>query len=171
VDRAEAVAPDFALVDTNAADVATVCVKLEGLPLAIELAAARSRHLTPGEMLAALQSRLKLLTGGERDRPMRHRTLHAAIEWSYTLLTAHEQRLFRTLAVFVESFTADAVQAIVGEDSSVRDVLTSLVDKHLVKEERLAGGVSRVRFRMLETIREYALTQLLQAATVGSDEG
>jgi predicted ATPase/transcriptional regulator with XRE-family HTH domain len=170
VERAQDVSPDFALTDENAEDVTSICAALEGLPLAIELAAAHARHLSLGEMRAALGSRLKLLTGGGQDLPTRQRTLRSAIEWSYGLLNEEEQALFRTLGVFVGGFTADAVEAV---GSAIRasneangrnwlDPLLSLVDKNLVKQERLGSHTGEARFSMLETIREYALESLVE---------
>ncbi|HET9496048.1 MAG TPA: tetratricopeptide repeat protein [Chloroflexia bacterium] len=163
VERAQAVAPDFALTEDNAADVAAVCAGLEGLPLAIELAAARARHLTPAEMRSALGSRLGLLTGGPRDLPARHRTLREAIAWSYGLLDESEQRLYRRLGAFVGGFTPQAVQAVCADDraaGSTPDTLLSLVDKHLVREEQRTGKRAEARFGQLEAVREHALEQL-----------
>jgi predicted ATPase/DNA-binding XRE family transcriptional regulator len=176
VERAQAVAPGFALVDANSEDVAAVCAGLEGLPLAIELAAARVDHLSPHQIRDALHSRLTLLTGGARDLPARQRTLGAAIEWSYELLGEGQQKLFRRLAVFVGGRTTEAVEAVcVGDDrrQTTDDVtsvvpsvdtihaLESLVDKSLLREESVVGYTpSEARYMMLEMIREYALEQL-----------
>ena len=160
---------------------AEVCTRLEGLPLSIELAAARVGRLSLAEIRAGLASRLKLLTGGARDLPPRHRTLRSAIEWSYSLLDETEQALFRRLGVFVGGFTVEAVAAVcdfIGDRSGtestrpaykddIADRLGSLVEKNLVrKEERRRGGegeregASGARFGMLETLREFALERL-----------
>jgi predicted ATPase/transcriptional regulator with XRE-family HTH domain/Tfp pilus assembly protein PilF len=165
VERARAVAADFALVEANTEKVAAICLKLEGLPLAIELAAARARHLSLQNIDAALDNRLKLLTGGARDLPARHRTLHAAIEWSYNLLDEAEQRLFRQLGLFVGGFTVDAAQAVSGDQITNLNMLLSLVDKNLVKQEKLGseageGQAEEARFGILEAIRELALEKL-----------
>jgi predicted ATPase len=171
VERAQAVAPDFAMGEDNAEDVAAVCVGVEGLPLAIELAAARARHLTPREMRAGLASLLGLLRGGARDLPARHRTLNAAIEWSYNLLDTTEQRLFRGLGVFVGGFTSQAVGSIVDDEPSTLISLLSLVDKNLVKQQRQASvGTDRERtprFMMLETLHEYAREKLEECGEAG----
>lgn len=171
VERAQAVLPHFRLTAQNAAAVAAVCVRLDGLPLAIELAATRIKLLPPEDLLARLEQRLAVLTEGARDLPLRHRTLRAAIAWSYELLDTGEQRLFRGLGVFVGSCTlagAEAVLAVAHLDdddlaasipaSAVLDGLTSLIDKSLLKQEKDIGGEPRLI--MLETIREFALEQL-----------
>ncbi len=164
VELAQALSPDFALSETNAGDVAAVCAGLEGLPLAIELAAARARHLTPAEMRSALGSRLHLLTGGPRDLPARHRTLREAISWSYDLLDEREQRFFRQLGAFVGGFAQDAVEEVCGASRGAggptRGMLLSLVDKHLVREESHAAPPASARFALLEAVREFALEQL-----------
>ncbi|NTU82291.1 MAG: AAA family ATPase [Chloroflexales bacterium] len=168
VQRAQAVAPDFALHAANAAAVAAVCQRLDGLPLALELAAARSVLFTPQALLAHLQSPLAVLTGGARDLPAHQQTLRSTIAWSYDLLQPHEQRLFARLGVFGGSFTSDAVTAIcTGADDgalAVLDGLALLVDQSLIQHELSASG--EVRLRMLETVREYALEQLTQAQEV-----
>ena len=115
VDRARAARPDFALTESNAATVAAICARLDGLPLAIELAAARVGHLPLPAILTRLEQRLAFLTGGARDKPDRLRTLRDAMTWSYDLLEADEQRLFRHVAVFQGGFTLDAAEAIVRE--------------------------------------------------------
>src|SRR5262249_14616654 len=110
VDRARAANPDFAPTDTTLRAVAAICERVDGLPLAIELAAARTSVLTPAELLSRLERSLAVLIGGPRDAPLRHRTLHAAIAWSYELLPEHERRLFRALAVFSGGWTLEAAE-------------------------------------------------------------
>jgi predicted ATPase len=167
VRRAEEARRGFEVTDENAEAVAEICRRLDGLPLAIELAAARARMLAPAALLARLDRRLPLLTGGARDLPTRQRTLRDTIAWSYDLLTAPERRLFRRLAVFVGGFTLDAVEAICNSDGDleidVLDGLASLVDKSLLRE--LDGG-AEPRFGMLETIREFGL-ELLDSSGEG----
>ncbi|MFL5761889.1 MAG: ATP-binding protein [Thermomicrobiales bacterium] len=157
VTRALEVKPDFVLTDANAKAVAAICSTLDGVPLALELAAARMRILTPSALLAQLTNRLQLLTGGRRDAPERLQTMRNAIAWSYDLLTSEEQDLFRRLSVFVGGFTLEAAQAVMA-DRPVLDDLTSLVNQSLVRQATLPGD--KMRFTMLETIREYGLEQL-----------
>jgi predicted ATPase/DNA-binding XRE family transcriptional regulator len=163
VERAQAIEPDFALTEHNAQTVAAICVGLEGLPLAIELAAARVRTLTPQEIRSHLESRLQLLSGGPRDLPARQQTLRSAIDWSYNLLKEGEQRLFARLGVFVGGCTLAAVEAVcnaTGDISmGVPAGLASLVDKSLVQHREDTPGESR--FAMLEMIREYAAERLV----------
>jgi non-specific serine/threonine protein kinase len=166
-ERASAVGTAFALTDANAPVVAAICAKLDGLPLAIELAAARLRALPLPALLAHLEHRLPLLGGGARDQPARLRTMRDAIAWSYDLLPPDEQALFRALSVFVGGFTLDAAEAVSRETGglpspvSILDGLISLVDKSLVRaEEGPSGGV---RYQMLETIREFGLERLAAA--------
>jgi predicted ATPase len=165
VQRASAVRPDFRLTDRNAEDVVNICRRLDGLPLAIELAAARVKILPAAELLGRLTHRLEVLTGGARDRPERHQTLRGTITWSYDLLTPAEQRLFRRLAVFVGGCTLEAVEAVCNtlEDLGV-DVLqgvASLVDNSLLVQP--VSDDSPPRFFMLETFREYARDKLLHS--------
>ncbi|MDQ5853403.1 MAG: NB-ARC domain-containing protein, partial [Chloroflexota bacterium] len=178
VARARAVKHDFALTPANAAAIATICRRLDGLPLAIELAAARSKLLPPGDLLAHLGQRLPLLTGGSRDLPARQQTIRNTIDWSYQLLGAHEQRVFRRLGVFVGGFTLTAAEAVCqdgkGQETAparedepvdrltILEGLHVLVDQSLVKHEErgLGAGDSAARFRMLELVREYAYEQL-----------
>ena len=160
VARARAVAPDFSVTNANAPAVAEICYRLDGLPLAIELAAARIKVLPPQALLKRLEQRLPLLTGGARTLPARQQTMRDAIAWSHDLLTAEEQTLFRRLAVFPGGCTIDAAEAVADPDGAL-DVfsgIASLVDKSLLRQEEGAEG--EPRFRMLETVREYGLEQL-----------
>jgi predicted ATPase/DNA-binding CsgD family transcriptional regulator len=162
VARARAVKPDFRLTGESAEAAAGICHRLDGLPLAIELAAARVRLLPPQELLARLEQRLPLLTGGALDLPERQQTLRNTIDWSHDLLDEEERRLFRRLSAFVGGFTLHAVEAVCNaiEDppGDTLDGITSLIDKSLLRQEEGVGG--EPRFAMLETIREYALEQL-----------
>ncbi|MGH2616568.1 MAG: ATP-binding protein [Thermomicrobiales bacterium] len=175
-DRARAATGDFTLTAENAADVAAICAHLDGLPLAIELAAARLRHLPLKALADRLQRRLDVLVGGPRDSPGRQQTLRAAIDWSYTLLDPTQQALFRRLAVFVGGWTLEAATVVAGDpdksDSDTSDTLegiSALVDQSLVT--RSPGGDGGPRFAMLETIREYALEQLLASGDNDATEG
>jgi predicted ATPase/transcriptional regulator with XRE-family HTH domain len=161
LERAQAVKPDFALTEANAPTVAALCARLDGLPLAIELISARIKLLSPTALLERLGGRLMLQSDGLRDLEPRHRTLNAAIDWSYQLLSIEEQMLFRRLAVFVGGWTLEAAEAVCMEnlELTVLDGLASLLDKNLVKQGMRADG--EPRFMMLETIREYALEQLV----------
>ena len=166
VQRAQAVQPAFELTPANACAVARICVRLDGLPLAIELAAARTKLLPPEALLKRLGSedgqRLHLLTGGAQDVSARQQTLRGTIDWSYNLLDPTEQRLVQRLGVFVGGFTLDAVEGVCtgagGCEGDVLDGLQSLVDKSLVRQQ--AGVDGEPRFTMLEMIREYALERL-----------
>jgi predicted ATPase len=162
VQRAAAVRPDFQMNQGNAAAVTEICARLDGLPLAIELAAARVKVLSPSAMLARLSSRLQLLTGGSRDLPQRQQTLRAAMDWSYDLLSPAEQKLFRRMSVFVGGCNLEGVEAVCDTQSDLDldllDGTASLVDKSLVRQIDQESGESR--FRMLQTIREYALEKL-----------
>jgi predicted ATPase/DNA-binding SARP family transcriptional activator len=155
VARAQAADPAFALTDANREVVAEICSRLDGLPLALELAAARSRVLTPEAMLERLDRRLELLTSGPGDLPERQRALRATIDWSYQLLEREERRLFVRLAVFAGGCSLDAAETVCRAEL---DTLSSLVAKSLVYREAAPGG--DVRFGMLETLREYALERL-----------
>ena len=163
VQRAVAAKPDFELNRENASAVAEICARLDGLPLAIELAAARVKVLSPASMLTRLASRLQLLTGGARDLPQRQQTLRAAMDWSYDLLNAAEQKLFRRLAVFVGGCNLEGAEAVCDTkgdlDLDLLDGMASMVDKSLVQQVEHAKDESR--FVMLETVREYALEKLL----------
>ena len=157
VERARAAKTDFALTAESAAAVAEVCRRLDGLPLAIELAATRVRLLPPAALLARLEQRLPLLTGGARDLPARQRTLRDAIDWSYHLLAPEEQRLFRRLGVFAGGATLEAVEAISDEPCAL-ERLAALEEQSLLRVSESGEGESRLA--MLETLREYALDQL-----------
>jgi non-specific serine/threonine protein kinase len=163
VQRAQSIDPTFQLDEDNARAVGEICVRLDGLPLAIELAAARVKLLGPHALLARLEKRLDLLQNSTRDAPIRHRTLRAAIQWSYDLLAPHEQAFFRRLAVFAGGHTLDAAADVCMEPpfGDVLTLLGSLLDKGLVVRE--LGTLGQPRFGMLETIRDYALEQLVAA--------
>ena len=154
VERAHAAAADFSLTDANAHDVAEICERLDGLPLAIELAAPRVRALSPSALLRRLDDRLKLLTGGAHDVDERQRTLRATIEWSYELLVDAERALFAQLGVFVGGCRLDAAEALCQADFEILDGLQSLVENSLLRQKADSDG--EPRFWMLETIREFA---------------
>jgi predicted ATPase/DNA-binding CsgD family transcriptional regulator len=183
--RASVVSPSFTLTSKNVNAVVEICRRLDGLPLAIELAAARTKVLSPAALLARLSHRLELLTSGPHDQPARLQTMRAAIAWSHDLLTGDEQTLFRRLSVFAGGFTLEAAEAVCAEWTvdrrqttavsspvdrrlsivdSVLDVLASLVDKSLLRQEN--GPDAEPRFAILETIREFGLERLQE-----SDEG
>jgi predicted ATPase/DNA-binding SARP family transcriptional activator len=157
VTRLRAVDPAFELTEKGAPDVAEICRRLDGLPLAIELAAARGKLLPPSRMVQRLEQALDVLTGGARDLPSRQQTLRATLDWSYALLSEPERVLLARLAVFSGGCTVDAVESVCAENGTdVLAIFTSLVDGSLLR--RVGAG----RFAMLETIREYALEQLEQ---------
>ena len=162
VERARAVKREFALTKENAPAVAAICARLDGLPLAIELAAARIKLLSPSAMLARLESRLNLLTGGARDLPTRQQTLRSTVDWSYGLLNAAEQTLFRRLSVFTGGCTLEGVEAVCDTKGDlgieVLDGMASMVDKSLAQHVEQVDA--ETRFLMLSTIREYALERL-----------
>ncbi len=160
VARAQAVRPDFALTEANAAAVAAICARLDGLPLAIELAASRVTVLPLQAMLARLEQRLELLTGGARDAPERQRTMRDAIAWSHDLLSPEEQALFQRLAVFVGGWTLDGAEAVCrrGDGASVLEGVSSLVDSSLVRLDETADVQGR--YGVLETVREFGLERL-----------
>ncbi|MGH2534767.1 MAG: tetratricopeptide repeat protein [Thermomicrobiales bacterium] len=185
--RAQAVTPDFVLTDASATVVAEICRRLDGLPLAIELAAARLKILPLGPLLDRLERRLPLLTGGGRDLPARLRTMRDAIAWSYDLLSAEEQALCRRLSIFAGGFSLDDAEIVaeelapIGErggrreaeddgestfllppTASVLDLISSLIEKSLVRHK--GGGTEQARFDMLETVREFAGERLAAAA-------
>jgi predicted ATPase/class 3 adenylate cyclase/DNA-binding CsgD family transcriptional regulator len=162
IDRARRVRPDFSVTDGNAATVTEICRRLDGMPLAIELAAARVRALSVTDILDSLHDRFRLLTGGGRTAVRRQQTLRASVDWSHALLTEPEHVLFRRLAVFMGSFDLEAAQAVTAsgdvERYQVLDQLTLLVDKSLVVVAEDRQG--RTRYRLLETVRQYALEKL-----------
>jgi predicted ATPase/DNA-binding CsgD family transcriptional regulator/Tfp pilus assembly protein PilF len=163
-DRAQAVRPSFQLDAESAAPVAEMCVHLDGLPLAIELAAARIRMLPPAALLPRLADSLALLTGGPRDLPVRQQTLRAAIAWSYDMLPANEQELFRRLGVFRRGATFDGIEAIAAVEPAIADPFSdieALLDQSLLIQDD--SDPELPRYRMLETIRAYAFEQLLEA--------
>ena len=164
VARAEAVTPDFVLTQENAASVVAICRRLEGLPLALELAAARIAVLSPSALLTRLSGRLALLTGGARDTDERHQTLKNTIEWSYDLLEAPDQQLFWRLAIFVDGCRLDATEVVCNSepgDVTALDGLRSLVNKSLLRNRPDSDG--EPRFWMLETIREYASERMARS--------
>jgi predicted ATPase len=166
VDRALAVKPDLALTAEVAPAVAEICRRLDGLPLAIELAAARVKVLSPTALQARLERRLPLLTGGGQDLPARQQTMRATIGWSHDLLAGDEQALFRRLAVFIGGFTLKAAEAVVGLDiDEILEGIASLVDKSLLRQTDQHS--EEPRYGMLETVREFGLEQLL---TSGEEE-
>jgi predicted ATPase/DNA-binding CsgD family transcriptional regulator len=171
VERARAVHPAFALTSDNAVAVAGICARLDGLPLAIELAAARTRLFTPTALLARLDRRLPVLSEGPMDAPIRQRTLRSTIGWSFDLLSEPDQRVFASLGVFAGGFTLVAAEAVAigpADPNGGPDVLTSL--DHLVEQNVLTvtpDADGEPRFRMLETIREFARDQLLEPDKVG----
>jgi predicted ATPase/class 3 adenylate cyclase len=166
IERAQAVKPDFEVTNENAPAVAEICFRLDGLPLAIELATARSRLFSPQALLERIGSRLKLLRGGARDLPIRQQTLRDTINWSYELLDHGEQRLFALLSVFPDCTfeavegVAGGIQNLNGTGMDIMDGLVSLVDKSLIRQED--QGTREPRLLMLETIREYAVERLAE---------
>jgi predicted ATPase/class 3 adenylate cyclase len=162
IERALAIKPDFQVTNANAPAVAGICARLDGLPLAIELAAARVKYFPPQALLARLEQGLAILSGGARDLPVRQQTLRGALAWSYDLLAPEEQALFRRFAVFVDGSTWQAAEQVctaagtLGED--IVEGLVSLVDKSLLRQEEQAEG--EARFRMLQVLREFGLEAL-----------
>jgi predicted ATPase/class 3 adenylate cyclase len=160
IDRAQAVKPDFTVTNANAPAVAEICFRLDGLPLAIELAAAFVKMLPPQALLKRLERRLPLLTGGARTLPARQQTMRNAIAWSHDLLAADEQTLFQRLAVFSGGCTLEAAETVLNLEGTldVFGAIASLIDKSLLRQEE--GVEGEPRFRMLETVREYGLERL-----------
>jgi predicted ATPase len=165
LERAVAVKPNFELTVENALAVATICTRLDGLPLAIELAAARIKLLSPAQMQSRLESRLQLLTGGAKDLPLRQQTLRGTIDWSYGLLSPAEQALFRRISVFAGGCTLEGIEAVCNTKQDLElDVLEgteSLVDKSLIQHVEHLDGESR--FVLLDTVREYAAERLAES--------
>jgi len=163
-ERAAAVNPGFRITPGNLPAIVGICQRLNGLPLAIELASARSNVLPPPALLQRLESQLQLLTGGSRDLPERHRTMRSAIAWSYDLLEDSEQRLFRQLAIFAGNFSLEAAEAVAilaSESDSVLDGLTSLIDQNLVLA--VPAEPDEVWFAMLDSIQEFGLEQFARS--------
>ncbi len=162
VERTQTVKPTFVLSEDNAAAIAQICIRLDGLPLALELAAARSKLLPPQALLGRLNRRLVVLIGGRQDAPIRQQTLRDTISWSYDLLNAQEQRCFRRLALFVGGCTLEAAEAVCSAAAALSppaiDLVASLLDKSLLQQSERVGDESRLL--MLETIREYVLETL-----------
>jgi predicted ATPase/class 3 adenylate cyclase/DNA-binding CsgD family transcriptional regulator len=169
IDRGRRARPDFRITDDDTTTVTEICRRLDGMPLAIELAAARVRALSVAEILEGLHDRFRLLTGGARTAVRRQQTLRASVDWSHALLTEPERVLFRRLAVFLSGFDLDAAQAVAGggdvERYQVLDLLSLLVDKSLVVAENSGG---RTRYRLLETVRQYALENLAESSEADS---
>jgi non-specific serine/threonine protein kinase len=163
VERARSVRPAFALTENSAATVAALCRHLDGLPLAIELAAARSTLLSPEALLAQMTDRLRLLRGGARDVPLRHQQLHDTIAWSYDLLGSEARGLFQRLAVFAGGFTLDAVLALAGEaDGDVLETLDRLAEQSLVRRMEQPEAAGEPRLAMLESIHAFAVERLAE---------
>ena len=173
IQRAQAVKPDFAVTNANAPVVAGICARLDGLPLAIELAAARAKFFAPQALLTRLEQGLALLTGGARDLPARQQTLREAIAWSYDLLSPEEKALFRCLSVFVDGCTVEAAEVVcqaAGElEVDVLDGLLSLVDKSLLRQEESTEG--EPRFWMLQLLREFGLERLAASGEMETVRG
>ncbi len=164
VARARAVAPDFDLTDANHAAIARICARLDGLPLALELAAVRVGVLTPPQILERLDNAIRLLTGGSRAAPTRHQSLRATLDWSYHLLTPPEQSVLRRLAVFVDGSDIDAAEAVCAAPGlpaeDVLDLLSRLVDRSLVL---VVQAAETARYRLLEPVRQYAAQRLVES--------
>ena len=165
IERAQTMKPDFSVTNANAPAVAAICAHLDGLPLAIELAAARIKHFSPQTLLVRLEQGLSVLSGGARDLPARQQTLRGAIAWSYDLLSSQAQKLFRHLAIFVDGWNLEAAEAICmargGLAADMLEEMASLVDKSLLRQEEQAEG--ETRFWMLQTLREFGLEQLAKS--------
>ncbi len=166
IERTRAIKPDFVLTEAQARPVAEICARLDGLPLAIELAVARSKVLTPAALLTRLTNRLDLLTGGSRDLAARQQTLRGTIAWSYDLLDAQERTLFARLGIFMGGFRLEAAEAATipnpkSQIPNILDGLSSLIDKSLLRQVAASDG--EPRFSMLETIRAYATERLIES--------
>jgi predicted ATPase len=163
VERARAARPNFSLTKDNASFVTEICLRLDGLPLALELAAARVKLLSPQAILARLNNQLKLLTGGARDLPSRHQTLRNTLEWSYSLLNEDEKQLYARLSVFVGGFALEAAETVCNAENKfdILEGLTALVDNSLLRQEETPDG--EPRFSMLEIIRAYAVERLAES--------
>jgi predicted ATPase len=172
VERARAVKPDFDITGQNAMSVAQICYRLDWIPLAIELAAARTRVLSVEQISSRLDDSFALLTGHERTAIAHHRTLRATMEWSYELLSEAERALLRQLSVFAGGWTLSAAEAVCAggglEGDEVLDLLTQLVDKSLVLVGEQDGDA---RYRLLETVRQYASEKLEEAGEAGEVRG
>ena len=167
VERARSVKPDFEVTSQNGPAIAEICYRLDGLPLAIELAAARVRMFPPQSLLSRLASRLKVLTGGARDLPARQQTLRGAIDWSYDLLSEEDQALFARISVFMGGRSFEAIEAVCnpGEDLDVLSSIESLLEKSLLRQQEGVGG--EPQFAMLESIHEYARERLEESGEGG----
>ncbi len=166
-ERARIARPSFLLTPVNASDVAAICARLDGLPLAIELAAARVKVLTPAAILSKLENRLNLLTGGSRDLPERQQTMRAAVAWSYDLLSELEKAVFHGFSVFAGGCRIEAAEAVCGSgDMEVLNAVTSLIDKNILVQKELRDGESR--FRMLEVVRDFAAEMLSSSGDAGA---
>ena len=170
VERALAAQSNFRLTDKNASAIAQICMRLDGIPLAVELAAARAKVFTPEQIAARLDDRFRLLTGGSRTALPRQQTLRALIDWSYDLLPEAERMLLRRLSVFVDGWTYEAAEAVCAGDGietfDVLDLLTRLVDKSLVVVDE--SDEANARYRLLETIRQYARDKLLDSGDISA---
>jgi DNA-binding NarL/FixJ family response regulator len=169
VQRAQAALPGFQLADENSRDIAGICARMEGIPLALTLAAARCKLLSPQALLSRLEHPFEVLTGGRRDAPPRHQTLHNALSWNDGLLSSDEQTLFRRLAVFVGGCSLPAVEAIAtatgGMSMSVLDGITALIDKSMLQQP--LSGKDEPRLYLLEALREYGLESLTENGELG----
>lgn len=166
IERATTAKPGFTFTEDNATFIAQICYRLDGIPLAIELAASRVKVLTPEQIASRLDDRFRLLTGGSRTALPRQQTLRAMIDWSYSLLSEEEKALFRRLAVFVSGWTLEAAESVCGEEKDgfdVLDLLTRLVDKSLILSEESVDGI---RFHRLETIRQYSREKFFETDEV-----
>jgi predicted ATPase/DNA-binding SARP family transcriptional activator len=163
-DRSSAVQPAFRLTEDNSGSVVQICRRVEGIPLAVELAAGRAGMMAPAEILTRLQDSFGLLAGGSRSANARHETLKAAMDWSYSLLQAEEQRLFRRLSIFAGGFSLEAAEAVCPDDGLDRDavvpLLGRLVEQSLVTANLDVQGLARTRYGLLETLREYGRNKL-----------